>query len=53
MPVSGLERLLKMFVVVVQSLSHVRLFETPWTAARPASQSFALSLSEFAQTHVH
>ena len=29
----------------VQSLSHVRLFVTPWTAARQASQSFAISWS--------
>ena len=32
-------------VVVVQSLSHVRLFVTPWTAARPASLSFTISWS--------
>ena len=32
------------FVVVVQSLSHVWLFETPWAAARPASLSFILVL---------
>ena len=29
----------------VQSLSHVRLFPTPWTAARQASLSFTNSLS--------
>ena len=29
----------------VQSLSHVRLFETPWTAARQASLSIANSQS--------
>ena len=29
--------------VVVQSLSHVRLFVTPWTAARQASLSFTTS----------
>ena len=29
--------------VAVQSLSHVRLFETPWTAARQASLSFIIS----------
>ena len=28
-----------------QSLSHVRLFATPWTAARQASLSFTISLS--------
>ena len=31
--------------VVVQSLSHVRFFVTPWTAARQASLSFTISLS--------
>ena len=31
--------------VVVQSLSHVRLFATPWTAARQASLSFTISWS--------
>ena len=29
--------------VVVQSLSHVRLFGTPWTAARQTSLSFTIS----------
>ena len=50
----------------VQLLSCVVLFVTPWTAARQASLSFAISWSlpklmsidlvmllEFAQTHVH
>ena len=32
-------------VIVVQSLSHVQLFVTPWTAARQASLSFTVSLS--------
>ena len=32
-------------VVVVQSLSRVRLFATPWTAARQASLSFTISQS--------
>ena len=32
-------------VAVVQSLSHVRLFATRWTAARQASLSFAISRS--------
>ena len=32
-------------IVVVQSLSHVRLFATPWTAARQASLSFTFSRS--------
>ena len=34
-----------MVVVVVQSLSHVRLFVTPWTAARQVSLSFTISWS--------
>ena len=32
-------------VVVVHLLSHVRLFATPWTAARQASLSFTISRS--------
>ena len=32
-------------VVVVQSLSHVQLFATPWTAAHQASMSFCISQS--------
>ena len=32
-------------VVAVQSLSHVRLFATPWTAAHQASPSFTISQS--------
>ena len=32
-------------VVVFQLLSHVRLFATPWTAARQASLSFTISWS--------
>ena len=39
------ERGLMIVVVVVHSLSHVRLFVTPWTAARPASLSFTISWS--------
>ena len=31
------------YLVVVQSLSHVRLFVIPWTAARKASLSFTVS----------
>ena len=34
-----------MFVVVVQSLSRVRLFATPWTAARQASLSLTIAWS--------
>ena len=37
---------------LVQSLSCVRLFATPWTAARQASLSIS-PLLEFTQTHVH
>ena len=33
------------FLFVVQSLSHVRLFVTPWTAAHQASLSFTISWS--------
>ena len=32
-------------ISVVQSLSHVLLFVTPWTAARQASLSFTISWS--------
>ena len=35
----------QVLIVVVQLLSHIRLFATPWTAARQASLSFAISLS--------
>ena len=38
--------------VVVQLLSHVWLFSTPWTAAYQASLSITNSWS-FAQTHIH
>ena len=34
-----------MILVVVQLLSHVQLFETPWTTARQASLSFTISWS--------
>ena len=34
-------------VVLVQSLSHVQLFVTPWTAVCPASLSFTISWSLF------
>ena len=30
-------------VAIIQSLSHVRLLETPWTAAHQASLSFTIS----------
>ena len=39
-------RLLLLFVVV-QSLSHVQLFSTPWTAAHQASLPFGISLCLF------
>ena len=35
----------KLHEFVVQSLSHIRLFVTPWTAAHQASLSFTVSLS--------
>ena len=38
--------------VVVQSLSRVQLFATPWMAACQASLTFTIS-QEFALTHVH
>ena len=38
-------------VVVIQSLSCVQFFVTPWTSALQAPLSF--TISEFAQTHVH
>ena len=41
----------KMSVVVVQLLSYVQLFVTPWTAACQAILSF--TISDFAQTHVN
>ena len=37
---------------VVQSLSRVQLFSTPWTAARQASLSFTLSRSSLRLTSV-
>ena len=39
-------------VAVVQLLSHVRVFATPWTVALQASLSFTAS-PEFAQIYVH
>ena len=42
------------YFLVVQSLSHVQLFATPWAAACQASLSFILHcLVEFTQTHAH
>ena len=37
--------ILYIIIFVVQSLSHVLLFATPWTAARQASLSFTISWS--------
>ena len=39
--------------MVVQSLSHVWLFETPWSACSTPGFSVLHHLPEFAQTHVH
>ena len=36
-----------LIAVVIQSLSHVRFFATPWAAARQASLSFTISRSLF------
>ena len=38
-------------IVVIQSLSRVQCFVTPWTAACPAPQS--TTVPQFAQSHVH
>ena len=40
-------------VVVVQSLSHVGLFATPWTTAHQTDLPVHHYLLEFVQTHVH
>ena len=37
--------MIKDFVAVIQYLSHVQLFETPWTAAHQASLSITVSWS--------
>ena len=37
--------LVAVVVVVIQSLNHVQLFVTPWTAAHQASPSFTISQS--------
>ena len=41
----GSARLSYLIVAVVQSLSYVQLFATPWTATRQSSLSFTISLS--------
>ena len=38
-------------IVVVQSVSHVQLFVTPWISGQQASLFF--TLLDFAQIHVH
>ena len=43
---------MKLMIWSVQSLSHVQLFATPWTAAHQACLSIN-QLPEIAQTHVH
>ena len=45
MVISGLTSLILIRSVVVQSLSHVQLFMTPWTAAPQASLSLTVSWS--------
>ena len=37
-------------VIIVQLLSHIQLFVTPWTATH---RLLGPALSEFEQTHVH
>ena len=41
--------LLTIYISSVQSLSHVRLFATPWTAALPVHHQ----LPELTQAHIH
>ena len=41
-----------LLLIIVQLLTHVQLFATPWTAAHQASLPVTTS-QEFAQTHVH
>ena len=48
-PVTGKHYCLANITVVVQALSGVQLFLTPWTVAHLASLSF----TDFAQTHIH
>ena len=40
------------YIVVVQLLSHVQLFETPWTVAYQVSLSFTVSWSLFRHTFI-
>ena len=40
-----MKKLVNSLIVVVQLLSHGRLFATPWTAAHQALLSFTISLS--------
>ena len=39
--------------VIGQSISHVQLLMTPWTAAHQAPLSFTIDLPEFARIHLH
>ena len=39
--------------VIVQSVSHVQLLMTPWTAAHQTPLSFTIDLPEFARIHLH
>ena len=41
----GINSFIFLSVIVVQVLSHVQLFGTPWTVAHQASLSFTISLS--------
>ena len=51
---NSLLQLETLFVVAVLSLSHVRLFVRPWTAAHQAALSFTISRSLCpSQTYVH
>ena len=51
MIIDNLSTLLSCFsLVVVESLSHVRLFMVPWTAARQAP--LCSTIPEFVQVHV-
>ena len=46
-PTSSVCGCIYVWVVVVQSLSHIQLFSIPWTAAHRASLSFTISQSWF------
>ena len=44
---------LSSWVFVVQSLSHIRLFATPWTACNTPGSFLLHYLPEFSQIHIH